>query len=414
MSKASVGFEDIASLNIPESKKKYIMEKLNPVLEELTTDVVVQFPDDPADYILQWLIKKSGADVAASDPEVAKKNEALKTELKDLKHGVCMSVMTGVQLQQTSGASNAATAADEESAEGSDDDLDDIPEFKPKSAGARMSVSAEAYGEWNKKTAFTPPVHPKSEQQKKGVQDVLKRSFLFSQLEEKDFLTVVDAMEEVKLGTKERVINQGDQGDYLFVVEKGTLNCVRKDESGVETVVKSVGAADVFGELALLYNCPRAASVESVEACTLWKLDRNTFNYIVKDAAAAKRNAYEAFLAKVVLLEGMDAYERSQVADALKVEMHTDGTAVIKQGEKGDTFYIIEKGTAKVEKDGKEVMQYQPGDFFGELALLTSEVRAASVITTSEVKLLSLDRRTFQRMLGGLEGILQRQVAKYR
>merc|ERR1712098_78848 len=107
---------------------------------------------------------------------------------------------------------------------------------------------------------------------------------------------------------------------------------------------------------------------ESGEECTLWKLDRNTFNYIVKDAAAKKRNEYEAFLGKGVLLEGMDAYERSQVADALKVESHASGAEVIKQGDKGDTFYIIEKGTCKVLKDGQEVMQYKSGDFFGELA----------------------------------------------
>merc|ERR1712098_716647 len=131
---------------------------------------------------------------------------------------------------------------------------------------------------------------------------------------------------------------------------------------------------------------------ESGEECTLWKLDRNTFNYIVKDAAAKKRNEYEAFLGKVVLLEGMDAYERSQVADALKVEVHKEGGEVIKQGAKGDTFFIIEQGTCKVVKDGSEVMQLKSGDFFGELALLTSEVRAASVIATSDVKLLTLDR----------------------
>merc|ERR1711964_351272 len=158
--------------------------------------------------------------------------------------------------------------------------------------------------------------------------------------------------------------------------------------------------------LSLLYNCPRAASVVSKEACCLWKLDRDTFSHIVKDAAQKKREAYEAFLGKMVLLEGMDAYERSQVADALQVEKRGANETIIKEGEKGDTFYILERGEAKAMKDGKEVMRYKAGDFFGELALVNSDERKATVITTTDAQLLTLGRKAFKRMLGGVEAIL--------
>merc|ERR1719446_2021134 len=138
----------------------------------------------------------------------------------------------------------------------------------------------------------------------------------------------------------EIVIIQDDQGDFLFVIETGRLDCKIKVD-GADKVVKTCEAGDVFGELALLYNCPRAASVDAKEKCVLWQLDRDTFNNIVKEAAQKKRQRYDTFLAKVPLLTSMDAYERSQLADALKPEMFTDGCAIVKQGEDGNSFYII-------------------------------------------------------------------------
>jgi cAMP-dependent protein kinase regulator len=50
----------------------------------------------------------------------------------------------------------------------------------------------------------------------------------------------------------------------------------------------------------------------------LWQLDRNTFNHIVKDAAQNKRDRYEDFLASVPILQSMDHYERSKIADSIK------------------------------------------------------------------------------------------------
>merc|ERR1719473_1672078 len=166
-------------------------------------------------------------------------------------------------------------------------------------------------------------------------------------------MIVIGAMKEVKAEPKQRVINQGDSGDFLFVIESGVLDCSIK---GVDKIVKTCEAGDVFGELALLYNCPRAASVDAREACVLWQLDRDTFNNIVKEAAQKKRERYDAFLAKVPLLAGMDAYERSQLADALKSETFADGAEVCREGEDGSTFYIIEEGAAVATKSGNEVM----------------------------------------------------------
>ena len=81
-------------------------------------------------------------------------------------------------------------------------------------------------------------------------------------------------------------------------------------------MLKTYQPGEAFGELALLYNAPRAATITSNEDCILWKLDRDTFNHIVKDASVRKRDKYETFLAQVPIFETMEPYERSKLADA--------------------------------------------------------------------------------------------------
>lgn len=101
---------------------------------------------------------------------------------------------------------------------------------------------------------------------------------------------------------------------------------------------------EAFGELALLYNAPRAATIRAKSDCQLWVLDRNTFNFIVKDAAQRKRDKYENFLKGVPLLSSMDHYERSKLADAIKEEKFEAEDFIIRQGEAGNSFYFIVEG----------------------------------------------------------------------
>ena len=103
-------------------------------------------------------------------------------------------------------------------------------------------------------------------------------------------------MAEAVVGAKERPIKQGDDGDFLFVIEVGKLEChIKNTDDNGEMMVKTVEADDALGELLTqLYNCPPAASVEAAERSTPWKLDRGSFNSIVEDAAQNKRDRYEA------------------------------------------------------------------------------------------------------------------------
>eukprot|EP01069_Polyplicarium_translucidae_P003271 Polyplicarium_translucidae@DN2261_c0_g1_i3.p1 len=277
----------------------------------------------------------------------------------------------------------------------------------------RLSVSAEAYGEHNKMEDFDPPVYEKTEEQKERIRATIADSFLFNTLEPEATETVVDAFQERRVAAKETIINQGDDGDCLFLIESGEFEALKKKHGESAMKVAHMATGDTFGELALLYNAPRAASVVSISEATVWALDRLTFNHIVKGAAARKRDLYDGFLSEVDILKDMDPYERSKLGDALKKVRFTEATTIIKQGEAGDTFFIVEKGDAFAVKNGVEVMQYGRGDYFGELALIRDQPRAASVVARTDVECIVLDRKSFKRLLGPVENILRRNTRRY-
>ena len=171
---------------------------------------------------------------------------------------------------------------------------------KKKAKGPRASVSAEAFGKFNKKEDFKARVIAKSEEAKKAIVEKIEKAFMFSGLDEAEKQIVVDAMEEKKAFKNEAVIKEGDDGDVLFVVASGTLSCTKIFKGNTEpTFLKKYEAGEAFGELALLYNAPRAATITADEECLLYALDRATFNHIVKDAARQKREKYEAFLKEI-------------------------------------------------------------------------------------------------------------------
>lgn len=155
-----------------------------------------------------------------------------------------------------------------------------------KGRGQRSSVSAEVYGLYNKKEEFKPRVIPKNEEQKNRILSKIGQSFLFSSLDKKEMDTVLGAFEEKKFSAGEAVITQGDAGDVLYYIEQGELDCYKtfKKEDG-DVWLKMYNPGEAFGELALLYNAPRAATIKSKTDSILWALDRETFKNIVQDAA---------------------------------------------------------------------------------------------------------------------------------
>lgn len=418
----------------------YIQEKVNPILEALVTAVLLERPEDPSFFMLRWLCEQTKSldgneqgqrgSSTADEIEIVradiKKMQARKAELIARRDGHAVVKPSKAdqedEAKHDDGKSEKSTkAADEASEEEDEDDdvVDNMPPPPAASRGPRASVSAEAYGMWNQKTDFVAPVYEKTDDQKERINQCLQKSFLFNALEGEELNTILMAFKENTAAPEDKLIQQGDDGESMFLIETGKVECYKKIE-GEEKLVKTCGPGDVFGELALLYNCPRAATVICKEEVTLWELDRETFNRIVKDAAANKRTTFTTFMEKVPLLKNLDSYEMMNLADALKADTVDPEAAIIKQGEPGNKFYMVVEGECIAKKvfvagqEPQKVHTHKLGDYFGELALLNNEKRAASVFAGPEgAKLMWMDRKTFQRLLGPIESVLRREAARY-
>ena len=255
------------------------------------------------------------------------------------------------------------------------------PAAPPPARFRRFSVSAESMTPSATDEKWEKVVIPKSDEHRARIAKAVAHNLLFRQLDEAQRKDVVDAMAEKIFGKDEVVIQQGAVGDFFYVVDDGELECyINKDGGQVKVAHYTAGGA--FGELALMYNAPRAATVIARSRRTaLWALDRVTFRKILMESTSRKRRMFESFLEEVPLLATLEPYERLKIADALESVVFEPGAVVVKQGDMGDDFYIIESGNAsvvKVDKEGKshEMPGLKKGDYFGGMYCKRRRCRA--------------------------------------
>jgi len=280
-------------------------------------------------------------------------------------------------------------------------------------AARRGAVSAEPFDPTE--AANETIVIPKDKDAQARIAAAISNNLLFSNLESDQRREVVDAMSERKVANGETVIKQGEAGDEFYVVDEGSFDVLVEGKGKVLTV----GAGGSFGELALLYSQPRAATVVATTASKLWVVDGKTFRRIIMTSSHKKRKLYESFLKTVPILSSLQPAELVKLADALEPQQFEEDDNIITEGERGDTFYIIVEGEAVVYKtvddQQEEMLRLKKGDYFGELALLNDKARAATVKPIGgPVRCAVLDRGAFIRILGPIIDILKRNTENYK
>lgn len=153
------------------------------------------------------------------------------------------------------------------------------PAASSKEAKRRVGVSAEATNASDR--TYQRVVHAKSAEATRQITVATAASPLFASLGELQYQDVVAAMREVHFQPGDIVIQQGDVGDDFYVVDSGTFTVFLKQKGNVPVMTYEKGGT--FGELSLMYNSPRAATVRCEKAGVLWALDRRTFRAILME-----------------------------------------------------------------------------------------------------------------------------------
>jgi len=306
---------------------------------------------------------------------------------------------------------------------GSDYDDEAVERERSSAFGRRRSgVSAEKApslcdADWK------PPVYEKAKEEREALARIVRSShdsklqMLFGNVDNEAFEMIIDALFLKEVLEGEHVIKQGDEGDYFYIVKSGKFDILVAKAGSESKKVFEAGPGFAFGELALLYNSPRSATIVATVASTVWCLERVVFQMLVIGSAQKKFKENVEFLKQCDIFQVLSEDERASLAEVLEEEEFAEDEAILRQGERDDQMFIIKDGAAVACIHGEagevEVMQYSKGTYFGEIALLTGEARKASVYAVGTCKCLYITRDTFKRMMGPLSSILERNIGQY-
>lgn len=303
---------------------------------------------------------------------------------------------------------------DDHDQSGSDSECDGVPPMPVNQTSRRRgAVSAEPIREEDA-ASYVKKVVPKDDATMASLERAIAKNVLFAHLDDSERSDIFDAMFAKEADEGEVIIQQGDEGDNFYIIDQGNVDIY---VNGNKVVNLSEGAS--FGELALIYGTPRAATVMAVTRVKLWGIDRDSYRRILMGSTIRKRKTYEELLSKVSILSSLDPWERLTIADALESVSYSDGDVVVSQGQHGDDFFIIVEGSAVVTQyrqegeESEEVGQLGPSDYFGEIALMLDRPRAATVTAVGHLKCVKLDRARFERVLGPCSDILKRNIGQY-
>ncbi|KAL7686618.1 putative cGMP-dependent kinase, protein kinase-like domain superfamily, rmlC-like jelly roll [Plasmopara halstedii] len=242
------------------------------------------------------------------------------------------------------------------------------------------------------------------------IRQALLNNFLFYTIGHSDIDSIVKFMTEKHAVANEVIIKEDDHGDFFYVVETGLFSISVHD-----VIVNSVQRGATFGELALVYNCPRTATVTCSQPGRLWALDRITFRRLVARIKSDQIGECKNALRNVALLQALTETQLSQLAEAAQFVKFAKGERIIKKGERGNVLYIIKSGVVICTDVGDnhrlESLRLTENDYFGERALMTREPRAANVTAETNVTLIALDRQAFDDQLGSLREVIDHNMS---
>ena len=208
------------------------------------------------------------------------------------------------------------------------------------------------------------------------------------------------------LATNQPVFRQGDRPTAFYVVRNGVLEVLEEDtDTGEEHQIRTLVRGESFGELGLLMDSPRAATIRAVDEAEVFEIDQGTFDRLLADTIHVPD--FEPTLQQLAELRQQPCFVHLGTEQLVELRRRGEwmvvgaGRSVVQQGEEGDSFYAVASGRFDVVTDGELKQTIGPGAYFGEIALLLDVPRTASVIARTPARVFRLDRDGFDQLLAG-------------
>ncbi|XP_030260401.1 cGMP-dependent protein kinase 2 [Sparus aurata] len=229
------------------------------------------------------------------------------------------------------------------------------------------------------------------------VKAIQKNDFL-GRLDDEQTAMMVDLLVVNNFKPGEDVIKEGSEGDRMYIVADGEL---RVTQAGRD--LRQLTTGDVFGELAILYNCKRTATVSAKTVVRLWYMERQTYRTIITNKSKKKREQLMGFLKTSRTLKDLNDVQLSKIIDSMEEVKYQDKDVIVREGAEANTFYIILKGEVLVTKNvnghQKQIRRMGKGEHFGEQALIREVLRTATCSADGPVTCFSIDKEVFEETI---------------
>lgn len=207
------------------------------------------------------------------------------------------------------------------------------------------------------------------------------------------------------------IVREGEEADSIFVLASGRARAVKHGAGDEEVPVGILHPGDTFGELGLVGNTTRSATVRASSEVEALRLDRSIFQALLKTHPEV-RDSFELHIRRRNLENFFRLYSAFArlPSDALALMLKelkpvdvTKGEVVVREGERAGPMYVVEEGRLRAYKqldgDRRDVAYLRKGDFFGEVSIFKGVAREATVEALTNGRLLSLRRETFRKLL---------------
>ncbi|MBL8917249.1 MAG: cyclic nucleotide-binding domain-containing protein [Myxococcaceae bacterium] len=242
---------------------------------------------------------------------------------------------------------------------------------------------------------------------------------LFSDLPSDAFIALFERCPLRRAEPGDQIIEQGSHGTSFFVICAGKVRVLRTDGDATRELA-TLDEGAFFGEMALLSDAPRSASVEAAaEDTQLLEIPAIVLAELSTQyptvATALKKFCRQRMLANLMnsaaLFKPFTKSERRELVQRFRARDAGPGEVLIKEGQASDGLYVVLTGEVAVTMGTRQVATLKEGQVFGEMSLLTRSPTSATVKTTRRTSFLRLPREDFDQLIMSHPQILE-QVAE--